>query len=68
MNEKKLLTILEALADKIDNLELGIYIKDISYNNLKEENERLRKENEDLKEQVQYFIDALKCEEDEKNA
>ena len=56
MEEKKLITILEALADKIDNLELGIFIKktDIEMlketnNSLLEENTRLKKENEDLR-------------------
>lgn len=49
MDEKKLSTILEALADKIDNLELGVYIKTVSYEKLKEENERLKKDNEDLR-------------------
>lgn len=49
MDEKKLVTILEALADKIDNLELGVYIKDHAYNELREENEKLKKENDILR-------------------
>jgi cell shape-determining protein MreC len=49
MEEKKLATILEALADKIDNLRLGGYITKADNERLKEENERLKKENEDLR-------------------
>jgi cell division protein FtsB len=49
MEEKKLATILEALADKIDNLELGVYIQKTSYEQLKEESERLKKENDSLR-------------------
>lgn len=49
MDEKQLSIILGVLADKIDNLNLGIYIKDISYKNLKEENERLKNENDTLR-------------------
>ena len=57
MEENKLITILEALADKIDDLELKVSIKKLGYeqlteekNSLLEENIRLKKENEELKE------------------
>lgn len=49
MDEKKLSTILEALADKIDNLELALSIKDYEIRDLKKENEALKKAVETLK-------------------
>lgn len=55
MDEKKLSTILEALADKIDNLELALSIKDYEIKDLKKENERLKVENEELR----YHLNPL---------
>ena len=49
MDEKKLGKLLEVLVDKIENLEIGISIKDISYRELKEKHERLQKENDTLR-------------------
>lgn len=55
MDEKKLSTILEALADKIDNLELVLSIKDYETKELKVENEQLEKENEALKAEIERY-------------
>ena len=49
MDEKKLSKLLEVLVDKIESLELDIYIKNVDYQKLKEENERLRSENDFLR-------------------
>ena len=56
MNEKKLTVLLEAIATHIDQLNSDIYV-------LKFRNEELKKENEDLKARVQFFMDELKARE-----
>ena len=56
MKEKKLEIILEALADQLDAKEAEVYV-------LKFRNEELKKENEDLKARIQFFMDELKARE-----
>ena len=51
MEEKKLTTILNALADKIDALELSLYVKNIECKQLKEDNDRLVEDKKILKEE-----------------
>lgn len=48
--------VLEALAEKIDRLRGELFCRDLEIENLK-------KENEDLKARVQFFMDELKGEE-----
>ena len=52
MNENNIRVILESLAETIQKLRVDVLI-------LKGENERLRKENENLKGDVDYFKQAL---------
>lgn len=59
MDEKKLSTILEALADKIDNLELGVYIKNLDNEKLRGENEKLKEENDKLLKTVKILEKAI---------
>ena len=56
MKEKKLEIILEALADQLDAKETEVYV-------LKFRNKELKKENEDLKARIQFFMDELKARE-----
>ncbi len=48
--------VLETLAEKIDRLRGELFCRDLEIENLK-------KENEDLKARVQFFMDELKGEE-----
>lgn len=57
MDQKNIETILEALAEKIRDLELKVSLRDYEINKLKEENERMRKA-------VEYFEQALLKEEE----
>ena len=57
MNENYIRVILESLAETIQKLRVDVII-------LKGENERLRKENENLKGDVDYFKQALLEEEE----
>lgn len=61
-------TTIEAMAEKIDRLKGELFCKDYEIEKLKEANKKLEAENIALKEQVQFFMDELKSEEEEKNA
>ena len=56
-------TMVEAMAEKIDRLRGELFCKDYEIENLKAENEKLKKEKDDLKARVQELMDALKSEE-----
>lgn len=62
MEEKNTQIILETLAEKIRSLEVEVSLRDYEIRNLKEENERLKKESEELR----WHLDPIRKREEDK--
>ena len=68
MKDTYLKIVLQALGEKIDNLSGEVYIKDLQIEKLKEENERLKKANEELKWHLNPLVKGYENMEGNKNA